>query len=135
MISQLSIFAENAKGAMLKVSKVISDAGIDIYNVVTNDSAEFGIVRMLVTEPERAEEILSSKGYMCKLDKVIGVEIPDDVGSLSKLLQAITDSNINIDYLYVSYSRDSKTPLAVLHAPGYAEVEAALESRGYTIVK
>ena len=72
---------------------------------------------------------------MCKLNKVIGVEIPDDVGSLSNLLQAITDSNINIDYLYVSYSRDSKTPLAVLHAPGYAEVEAALESRGYKIVK
>jgi hypothetical protein len=135
MIEQLSIFAPNTKGSMVSLTKLISDAGIDIYNVVTNDSAEFGIVRMLVTEPELACELLTTNGYMCKLNKVIGVEIPDDVGSLSKLLQAITDSNINIDYLYVSYSRDSKTPLAVLHAPGYAEVEAALESRGYTIVK
>ena len=135
MIEQLSIFAPNTKGSMVSLTKLISDAGIDIYNVVTNDSAEFGIVRMLVTKPELACELLTTNGYMCKLNKVIGVEIPDDVGSLSKLLQAITDSNINIDYLYVSYSRDSKTPLAVLHAPGYAEVEAALESRGYTIVK
>ncbi|MBP3719051.1 MAG: amino acid-binding protein [Eubacterium sp.] len=135
MIEQLSIFAPNTKGSMVSLTKLISDAGIDIYNVVTNDSAEFGIVRMLVTEPELACELLTTNGYMCKLNKVIGVEIPDDVGSLSKLLQAITDSNINIDYLYVSYSRDSKTPLAVLHAPGYAEVEAALESRGYKIVK
>ena len=135
MIEQLSIFAPNTKGSMVSLTKLISDAGIDIYNVVTNDSAEFGIVRMLVTEPGLACELLTTNGYMCKLNKVIGVEIPDDVGSLSKLLQAITDSNINIDYLYVSYSRDSKTPLAVLHAPGYAEVEAALESRGYTIVK
>lgn len=135
MIEQLSIFAPNTKGSMVSLTKLISDAGIDIYNVVTNDSAEFGIVRMLVTEPELACELLTTNGYMCKLNKVIGVEIPDDVGSLSNLLQAITDSNINIDYLYVSYSRDSKTPLAVLHAPGYAEVEAALESRGYTIVK
>ena len=135
MISQLSIFAENAKGAMLKVSKVISDAGIDIYNVVTNDSAEFGIVRMLVTEPERAEEILSTKGYMCKLDKVIGVEIPDDVGSLTKLLQTIQDCNINIEYLYVSYSRDSKTPLAVMKVSGYAEVEASLHDKGYKTVE
>lgn len=135
MIEQLSIFAPNTKGSMVSLTKLISDAGIDIYNVVTNDSAEFGIVRMLVTEPELACELLTTNGYMCKLNKVIGVEIPDDVGSLSKLLQAITDSNINIDYLYVSYSRDSKTPLAVLHAPGYTEVEAALESRGYKIVK
>ncbi|MCR5543124.1 MAG: amino acid-binding protein [Eubacterium sp.] len=135
MIQQLSIFAPNAKGSMVNITKLVSDAGIDIYNVVTNDSAEFGIVRMLVTEPERACDLLSKEGYMCKLNKVIGVEIPDDVGSLTNLLQNITDCNINIDYLYVSYSRDSKTPLAVLHAPGYAEVEASLVSRGYTIVK
>ena len=134
MIQQLSIFAPNTKGSMLNITKLISDAGIDIYNVVSNDSAEFGIVRMLVTEPEMAAEIITSAGYMCKLNKVIGVKIPDDVGSLAKLLQAVTDSNINIDYLYVSYSRDSKTPLAVLAAPGYAEVEASLKSRGYEIV-
>ena len=134
MISQLSIFAENSKGAMLRVSKVISDAGIDIYNVVTNDSAEFGIVRMLVTDPERAEELLKSEGYMCKLDKVIGVEIPDDVGSLTKLLDIIQNSNINIDYLYVSYSRDSKPPLAVMKVVGDAEVEQFLHSKGYKTV-
>ena len=119
---------------MLRVSKIISDAGIDIYNVVTNDSAEFGIVRMLVTDPERAEELLKSEGYMCKLDKVIGVEIPDDVGSLTKLLDIIQNSNINIDYLYVSYSRDSKTPLAVMKVVGYAEVEQFLHSKGYKTV-
>ncbi len=134
MIKQLSIFTENSKGAMLKVSRAVSDAGIDIYNVVTNDSAEFGIVRMLVTEPERAEEILTNLGYMCRIDKVIGVEIPDAVGSLTILLDTLQNCNINIDYLYVSYSRDSKTPLAVLKVAGYAEVENSLKSRGYNIV-
>ena len=134
MISQLSIFTENTKGAMLQVSKAVSDAGIDIYNVVTNDSAEFGIVRMLVTEPDRAQELLTSLGYMCKLDKVIGVEIPDEVGSLTTLLDTLYKCNINIDYLYVSYSRDSKTPLAVLKVVGYAEVESSLQSCGYNTV-
>ncbi|MBO4592220.1 MAG: amino acid-binding protein, partial [Eubacterium sp.] len=109
MINQLSIFTENIKGSMFKVSKIVSDAGIDIYNVVTNDSAEYGIVRMLVTNPEQAQKLLTSKGYMCKLDKVIGVEIPDDVGSLTTLLDTLDKCNINIDYLYVSYSRDAKT--------------------------
>ena len=120
---------------MLNISKAVSEAGIDIYNVVTNDSAEFGIVRMLVTDPEKAEQVLVSKGYMCRVDKVVGVEIPDDVGSLTNLLNTLLDCNINIDYLYVSYSRDSKTPLAVMKVNGYTEVESSLESRGYNIVK
>ena len=134
MIQQLSIFAPNTKGSMVKLTSLVSNAGIDIYNVVTNDSAEFGIVRMLVTEPEKACTILTDEGYMCKLNKVIGVRIPDEIGSLANLLQAITDCNINIDYLYVSYSRDAKTPLAVIHASAYAEVEESLKSRGYEIV-
>ena len=134
MIDQLSVFTENTKGAMMKMSKLISDAGIDIYNVVTNDSAEFGIVRMLVTEPEKAAKLLQGSGYMCKLDKVIGVEISDEVGSLTKLLTDIYDSNISIDYIYVSYSRDFKLPLAVLRITNYEEVEMSLQGRGYKTV-
>ena len=134
MITQLSVFTENTKGAMMNVSKTISDNGIDIYNVVTNDSAEFGRVRMLVTDPQKAYDVLTEKGYMCKLDKVIGVEIPDEVGSLTSLLATLNDSYINIDYIYVSYSRDSKTPVAVMKVPGYSEVEPSLRSKGYTLV-
>ena len=134
MINQLSIFTENNKGAMLRVSKAVSDAGIDIYNVVTNDSAEFGIVRMLTTDSEKAKDILTSMGYMCKLDKVLGVEIPDEVGSLTALLDTLDSANVNIDYLYVSYSRDFKLPLAVLKVVGYTEVESSLRSKGYKTI-
>ena len=89
---------------------------------------------MLVTEPEKAEAILKENGYMCKLDKVIGVEISDEVGSLTGLLTAIYDSNISIDYIYVSYSRDFKSPLAVVRVGSYEEVEMSLNSRGYKTV-
>ncbi len=134
MINQISVFTENRKGAMKDITEIISANGIDIYNVVTNDSAEYGIARMLLTDPDKGLELLQQKGYMCKIDKVIGVQIPDDVGSLTKLLTDVESININIEYLYVSYSRDSKTPLAVMKAAGYAEIEASLTSKGYVIV-
>ena len=134
MIKQISVFTENRKGAMKDITETVSSAGIDIYNVVTNDSAEYGIARMLLTDPEKGLELLQAKGYMCKIDKVIGVQIPDSVGSLTKLLKDIESININIEYLYVSYSRDSKTPLAVMKAAGYAEIEESLKSKGYTLV-
>ncbi len=134
MIKQISVFTENRKGAMKDITETVSSEGIDIYNVVTNDSAEYGIARMLLTDPDKGLDLLSKKGYMCKIDKVIGVQIPDDVGSLTKLLKDIEAININIEYLYVSYSRDSKTPLAVMKAAGYAEIEESLKSKGYVIV-
>ena len=131
MIDQLSVYAENTRGAMLKVSKAISDSGIDILNVVTNDSAEFGIVRMIVDKPEKAEELLASMGYMCKIDKVIGVEIPDEVGSLTALLDVVNTCKMIIDYIFVSYSRDTKTPLAIMKVTEAEEVEAKLRDNGY----
>ena len=75
MIQQLSIFAENKKGTMADITSIVSGAGIDIYNVVTNDSAEFGIVRMLVTDTEKATELLKAAGYMVHIGECLGVKM------------------------------------------------------------
>lgn len=134
MLEQISIFAENKKGAMKNITKALSDNGINIFNVVTNDSAEYGIVRILVDDTKKAMVFLSNAGYLCNVSKVIGVVIPDSVGSLSSLLESIYDANINIDYIYVSYNRESAKPVAIIKAAGYTEVEACLKSKGYTIL-
>ena len=134
MIQQLSIFAPNVKGSMVQITKLVSDAGIDIFNVVTNDSAEFGIVRMLVTEPQRAHDILTENGYMCNLNKVIGVKIPDDVGSLTKLLTDISNCNINIDYLYACITEIGKDAYIVMHVDDEAKASQVLEAAGIKMV-
>ncbi len=134
MIEQISIFAENRKGSMREITKLLTEANLNIYCAITNDSAEYGIIRLLVDETERALKLLKENNYICKVSKVIGVKIPDDVGSLNKLLEDIEDSNINLNYLYVSYSREDATPVAILNAGGYAEVEACLSNRGYSLL-
>ena len=134
MIDQLSVYAENTRGAMLKVSKAISDSGIDILNVVTNDSAEFGIIRMVVSHPEKAVRALSAEGYLCRLTDVIGIEVCDEVGNLNKLLRALEDSNIDVNYLYLSFNRDSGKPIMVFHAEDCYEVEECLVSKGFTAI-
>ncbi len=134
MVEQISIFAENRKGSMREITELLTKNDLNIYCAITNDSAEYGIVRLLVDETERAYLLLKDNGFTCKVSRVIGVKIPDDVGSLNKLLRDIEDSNINLDYLYVSYSREDATPVAILHAAGYAEVEACLKSRGYSLL-
>ena len=134
MIEQISIFAENRKGSMREITQLLTDNDLNIYCAITNDSAEYGIVRLLVDETERAFQLLKENGFTCKISRVICVKIPDDVGSLNQLLKDVEDSNINLDYLYVSYNREDATPVAVMHSSGYAEVEACLKSRGYSLV-
>lgn len=134
MLKQLSIFAENNRGAMRRITSLLAGAGIDLENAITNDSAEFGIVRLLVDDPDKAMKLLRENGYMCHVDKVIAVEISDSVGGLDKLLDAVEYSNVNIDYLYVSFHRSNKLPVAVLHADGYPEVEECLRDKGFTLL-
>ena len=131
MLKQISIFAENTKGAMRSITSVLAKNDINIIALVTNDSAEFGIVRMLVSDSDKAFSALQNAGYLVHSDSVIAVEIADGPGSLDNLLEAITDSNINVDYLYMSYNRDHATPIAVIKASSAYEVEACIRSRGF----
>ena len=134
MLKQVSIYAENKKGMLQEITGVLAENGINIWGSVTNDSAEFGIIRMIVDDPAQASLILQKAGYLCKLSDVIGVEMADEVGALHKLLEALKDSNINIDYIYLSFDRESGLPVQVLHTPDTAEVESCITARGFKVV-
>jgi len=131
MLKQVSVIAENKKGAMHKIIGSISDAGVDFYNVVSNDSPEFGIIRMLCSDSEKAKSILEDGGYLTKIDNVLGIVISEEVGSLNRLLNDVAESRINIDYLYVCYIRSEQNPVAIIHVADSYDVEECLISRGY----
>jgi len=135
MIRQLSIFAENKKGAMGRITQVLCDAGINMNTLVTNDSAEFGIIRMLVSDTEQAAKALQDAGYMCRSDYVAAAEITDECGSLNGLLRVISDGNINLDYLYVTYNTLSRLPVAILKTVDLMEVEEFLQAKGYRLLE
>ena len=133
MLKQVSIYAENVKGKMLEITSILARENINILGSVTNDSAEYGIVRMVVSEPDKAVEELKKADIICKLTDVIAVEIHDEVGNLQKLLKALDDSNISVDYLYLSFNRDSGCPIMVFHAQDGPEVENSLKTKGFTL--
>lgn len=133
MLKQLSIYAENKKGALQIITATLFEEGINIWGSVTNDSAEYGIVRMVVSDPVKAAETLSQKGYLCRLSDVIAVETEDKPGALNTLLTALIESNINVDYTYLSFNRDSSMPVMILHTEGAEEVESCLRSKGFVV--
>ncbi|MER2027071.1 MAG: amino acid-binding protein [Lachnospiraceae bacterium] len=132
MTRQISIFTENKKGAMHKLTMILQEAGINMSSLVANDSAEFGIARVLCNKPDEALARLTEAGYMCRIDNVLCVEIADEVGSLNRLLGDIHNANVNIDYMYVALSTENGKALGVLRVPDIELVESMLTDKGYT---
>ena len=134
MLKQVSIYAENKKGTIQNISGLLAEKNINILGSVINDGAEYGIIRMIVSDPESAAEALTNAGYLCKLIDVLGVEVEDQVGNLHKLLTALYDSNVNATYIYLSFNRESGKPIMVFHTEDISEVESCLESKGFSML-
>ena len=134
MLSQVSIYAENKKGAMQKITALLLKEDINILGSVTNDSSEYGIVRMVVSDPEKAVKVFEEAGYICRLTDVLAVEVEDKVGNLNHLLMALEESNIDVNYIYLSFNRDSGKPIMVFHTEDAAEVEECLKGKGFSVV-
>ena len=134
MLKQISIYAENKRGTFQNITQILQDNDINILGSVTNDSAEYGIIRMVVSNTDKALEALRGADYICKSTDVLGVEVMDEVGSLNKVLVALLEANINADYLYLSFNRDTNRPIMVVHTPDIYEVESCLRLKGFSCI-
>lgn len=134
MLKQVSIYAENRKGTMQKITGILLEENINILGSVTNDSAEYGIIRMVVSDPEKTVKALEGAGYLCRMQDVLGVEVEDEVGNLHKLLVALNESNISVDYIYLSFNRESGKPIMVIHTEDVEEVEMCISSKGFSLL-
>lgn len=133
MLNQVSLFTENNPGGLSKITSILAKADINIYTMLASDSAEFGIVRLIVNHPTVAFDALKAEGYQCRLDKVIGIKMTDTPGCLDGILKAVREANIDISYLYISYDRDTARPVVVMKT-SEPETATFLLGKGYELV-
>ena len=134
MLNQISLFAANTKGALSKITSVLAEADINIYTMLATDSAEFGIIRLIVDKPEEAKDALEKAGYQCRLDKVIAIDMASDKpGTLNRILGDLRNANVMIRYLYISFDRSDSTPIAVFSI-NEPETETFLRGKGYRLL-
>ena len=135
MLRQVSVYAENKKGALKVITGILTEAQINILGSVTNDSAENGIIRMVFTDTDKAPEIHQKSRYLRRLTNVLGIEVEDEVGSLNRVLAAFLESNINVNYQYLSFNRQSGKPVMVLHTDDCEFVEKCLAAKGFQMTE
>ena len=134
MLNQISLFAANTKGALSKMTSVLAESDINIYTMLATDSAEFGIIRLIVDKPEPAKKALEEAGYQCRLDKVIAIDMASDKpGTLNRILSDLRNANVMIRYLYISFDRKDSTPIAVF-STNEPETETFLKGKGYRLL-
>jgi len=99
-VTQLTAFLENRSGRLAEVADLLGKAGINIRGFSTTEAAEYGIVRLIVTDPHEARRLLHDAGFTTHLSQVICVRVPDEPGGLARVLDEVAAAGASIDYLY-----------------------------------
>jgi len=101
-IKQISVFLENTTGRLSEVTKTLANAEINLRAISIADTADFGILRLIVDKNDKATDALNAAGFTTRQTDVVAVEIEDVPGSLAKLMELFQKSQVNIEYLYAS---------------------------------
>lgn len=130
-MKQLTVFVENRTGYLSEITELLAKYGVDMKALSIADTKDFGILRLIVDDENKATKILSENGVISKLTDVIGVNIPDRPGSLSEVLSALKEKDVNVEYLYAFLSANKNGANVVLKATDNALAEKILSAKGF----
>lgn len=128
-IKQLSVFLENKPNKISQAVKAIAGAGINIRAMSLAETTDFGILRLIVSDTEKAKEVLAADSLVTVTD-VLAVGMQDESGSLAEILGALAEANINIEYMYAFTAATLNRAYVVLRVDDNAHAEQALKAHG-----
>lgn len=131
LIKQISVFVENRPGRLFDITSVLRDAGVDIRALTIADTTEFGILRLIVGNPERAQEALRAAKLTVSITSVIGVRLRDEPGGLCEALGVLREANVSVEYCYAFISHSSDDAHVILRVDHSDDAIQALEKAGY----
>jgi len=126
-LKQISVFLENKKGRLKKAINVLSQANINIRALAIADTSEFGILRLIVPDPEQAKQVLEENKFVVKVNEVIGVEVADEPGGLDSILGLLHDADLNVEYIYAFVEKKSDQAIVVMRTENIEEGLKALK--------
>ena len=129
-LNQISVFVENKPGKLQELTEILAKMDINMRALSLAETAEFGIVRIIVDDLDSAAEMLKAEGYIYTLTKVMGVAIPDEAGGLNCVLEVLNKSGVNIEYMYAFFGgKNTQHAYMIFHVKNReAAVEALAEA-------
>lgn len=134
-VEQISIFLENKPGGLAGVTKVLKDSGINIRALSLADTSDFGILRLIVDDVNKAKKVLNDNGFAVGRTHVIAVEVPDKPGGLHSILELLTREGINVEYMYAFVERSGENAVIIFRFDNIDQAIEALLKAGFTVLK
>lgn len=133
-VKQMSVFLENKSGRLAQVTRVLGENGVNIRALSIADTTDFGILRLIVNDPDRTYQVLKEAGFTVSATDVIAVEVADRPGGLADILQSLQEAGVNIEYLYAFVQKTPSAALVVLRVEQLDEAVKALQESGIHIL-
>jgi hypothetical protein len=132
-VRQVSVFIENKPGTMVKITDALGKGGIDVRAASLADTQDFGILRLIVDDTDKARKILSDIGCVTSVIDVIAAEVPDEPGAMTTLLQKVSSTGLNIEYMYAFVSLKNHKVYIVLRIKDTKKAVEILTGEGIVL--
>ena len=129
-VKQISIFIENRKNALSELTNVLATHNINLRTISIADTSDFGIARIIVENTEQVVGALERSHYIVKVTDVLALEIPDEAGSLNRILKILADNGRNVEYMYGFTGKKSNRAYMIIRATDVPETERVLTASG-----
>lgn len=134
-VEQISVFLENKSGRLAEVSDVLAKAGVNIRALSLADTTDFGILRLIVNDTEKAKQVLKDNGCTVGKTEVVAVEVEDRPGGLANILNVIKKKEINVEYMYAFVQKSGGNAIIIFRFDELEQAIIELQKAGIKILK
>ena len=133
-IRQLSVFVENKKGTLHEITDVLAKANIDLRSMCVADTSDYGIVRIIANDPNRAQKVLQDAGHTASVRTITAFAVPDEPGGLARALDILEENGVNIEYMYALITSAADQAYTVMRTDNSEKAEALLLANGIALL-
>jgi hypothetical protein len=131
-VKQISVFLENRKGRLAEVTQTLAREKVNIRALSLADTSDFGVLRIIVNNPERCLAALKARSFVAQVTEVIAVEVEDTPGGLARILEVLDGDNVNVEYMYAYVEKSRKNAIVIVKIDDRERALAVLSKNGIT---
>lgn len=133
-IRQISVFVENKPGRLAEITGFLADGGVSIRAFSIADTTDFGILRLIVSDTQKAEKVLKAAGVAVSITEVVGISIPDVTGAFAKVVKVLADAGENVEYAYAFLTPEAGHAYVIVRVDDNAVATVVLQENGIAII-
>lgn len=133
-VEQISVFLENKSGRLSEVTAILKEANVNIRALALADTSDFGVLRLIVDETEKARQVLKNNGFTVGKTNVVAVEVADRPGGLHEILTLLHNADLNVEYMYAFVRSSGDNAVMIFRFEKDQEAIRLLQSKGIHVI-